>query len=167
MKAWFLKGDTIVQKMIQAWTGPHSHMEIQFSNGTFVSSTTHDGPRFATFEQLASQDLNDWDVIDIPCTPEDEAIVRNLAHMIVAGLSGEKQSYDFADILLGFLKPLPVTVVSPDKWICSEVSTYICQSIGLFLGFVPQQLSPHAAYLILQAELPVWQAKRWHATESA
>lgn len=164
MQAWFLKADNEAwEKVIQTVTGPHAHMELMFSDGQFFSSTTELGPRFTTFAGLFSQNMDDWDVIDIPATAQDEIIVRALAEMIIHGLSGEKPVYGKETIALDFL-PIPITRQSPNEWICSESCVYVLQSIGLYMGYIAQQLAPHPAYVILQKELPVWQQLRFQET---
>jgi len=161
IKVWFLKAsDQAWEVAIEAATGPHCHMEIQFSDQLFYSSTNDLGPRFTTLNNLFDTDINKWDIIDIPTTVDDEKIVRSLAEMITKGLDKDKPVYGINHIILDFL-PIPLSFNTPNDWICSQLCVYICQSIGLFMGFIPQQISPHEAYEILNKELPIWQTLRF------
>jgi hypothetical protein len=153
---WFLKAnDQLWEKGIMLVEGPHAHTEIQFSDGKFFSSTTELGPRFCDRKDLYDPDDKEWDIIEIPCTSDDERFVRSLAEMICKGLTGKAPGYGFNHIALDFL-PIPISLSSPDKWICSESCVYVLQAIGLFMGWIPQQTSPHDAFKILTSELQNW-----------
>ena len=165
MKGWFLKADNqLWEKAVEFAAGPHAHMELQFSDGIFFSSTLDLGPRFTTLDKLTDTDVSHWDVVEIEgATLQDEATVRILAEMIAqGGLQGRPQTYSLKNIFLDFL-PAPIDTQTPNQWICSQACTYVLQSIGLFLGYIPQELSPDAAYQILKAEFPAWGALRFRA----
>lgn len=167
MKAWFLKDDSqLWEKVIETFEGDHAHMELQFSDGLFFSSTTDDGPRFCTFDKTCDPDATHWDVIEIPITSQDEAIVRALAEMVCVGTSGKDQVYGWDHILGGFL-PVALDQDSPNTWICSGSCVYVCQSVGLFMGYFPQRVSPHDAYKILMNPeyFLKWEALRFKAIE--
>jgi hypothetical protein len=164
MQMWFLKAsDQLWEKGIEFVTGGHAHCEVKFSDGKFFSSTQALGPRFCDHQDLFDTDDSQYDIIDIPCTQQDERTVRALAEMIIHGLTGDKPEYGTKTILLSFL-PVPIIRQAPSEWICSESCVYVLQSIGLFMGYVAKGICPHVAYVILKDEISVWQKLRWQET---
>lgn len=131
-------------KIIQWYTfGPYCHVEIVFSNGLCFSSSEDDnGTRFKTIDLVPE----DWDVVDVPCDPEEEADAYQFC------LGEQNSRYDWRGIMFSFL-PIPIGWQSADKWFCSEIVAAALQEAGFLRGYTPAALSPNQLYKKLVKEL--------------
>ena len=136
------------------WRGPHCHVELQFSDGKYFSSREEDnGP---SFKPQIDMEPGGWDFITIPCTPEQEKVVRAQSELIAAGgVFLVKPKYGWSKIFTAFL-PVPIMVENGHVWICSEAVAASIQSIGLLLGYAAQGLSPDRMFQTLSAEISAW-----------
>lgn len=145
MKVIFKKnGKSIFAKIIRVWTlSKYSHVELVFSDGmAFSSDEADNGTRYKKI------DINDtdWDVLNIPCTPEQERYVRDFCD------EENGLKYDKIGICFSFL-PIPIGWQSANKWFCSEFCTAAVQRIGYLVGYTPARISPKKMFKFLSKEL--------------
>jgi hypothetical protein len=138
------KSDSIYSKIIRLWTwGPFSHTELVFSDGRTFSSDERDGGTRWTTRSL---DRDEWDILEVPCSAEDEQRVAAFCH------SEENCRYDMVGIGFSFL-PVPIGWQSSTKWFCSEICVAALQQIGFLVGYTPSRISPNQLYKLLKKEL--------------
>ena len=164
MKSWYFKGSKdLWEKVIEFWTGEHCHEELEILPGLFFSSTTEDGgPRFTTFDKLVSRNMNDWTVVDIPCTDADALIVLKHAKMQV---NQNPKQYNMNGLMTNFLKPQPIVIEHPDSAFCSQACIEAKQSIGLHMHMGALMDCPQESYIHLVKELPIWGPARFKVNE--
>ena len=110
----------------------YCHVEIRFSDGMCFSSSFPDG---GTRLKKLDVEPTQWDVLTIPTTPEQEAIVRDWCKTQV-GLP-----YDMLGMLCIFL---PGDVHTPGAWYCSNVCATALNKIDVHR--YPLKLSPGQMY---------------------
>lgn len=139
MKLWFRRSDgTALAERIAQRDPPHcyTHVELQFDDGSFYSSTTfgkYTGTRFAWLDPKPEQ----WDSVEIPLSPTDERLVRNFC------IENDGEKYDFSGVA-AFVTWMAHE--DPDKWFCSEVCTAALQVVGLFTDLEPCKTTPNRLY---------------------
>lgn len=129
MKIAFKKGITPWDWAIRLFSGgSYSHCEIIFSDGYFFSARPFSRVSY-THRRITSR----WDVIDIPCTIEEEEAIRKWC-------DGELGcGYDW----LGILRFLFDEVrPSDNRWFCSE----ICAAVLRNMGRLPKSTTPHTLH---------------------
>ena len=147
-----------------------AHTELCFDRldipEPFFSSTLDTGPRFATFEQLTSQDPADWLITDLGVSIEDEDLVYKASQMILqqAAIYGSAPTYNEEGIARNFL-PEPLIKQNPKEYFCSQVVVTACQCIGLFQNMVAALMSPGNVKDWLDAYLLKWQELRFRVNE--
>jgi hypothetical protein len=143
--------------------GGFSHAEIVFSDGVSFSSTQRDdlgigkagGTRYKTIDYDANPDR--WLLIEIPCTPEEEAVVRSFCDSELGC------GYDYAGCVRFVL---PFWKAHDTEWFCSEVVVAALQHLWktkkhLSWGFFvrtyglrkvrPERVSPNRLFDLLGA----------------
>jgi len=132
MKVAFLKGDGILDRLIQLWTwSKYSHCELIFSDDrTFGTSLSFP---FQT-EFCKRPHLWFWDIVEVNIPPEKEALIRKFCE----GQVGKQ--YDWKAIF--FSQILPFRADNPKKWICSEVTTAAFRAAGYLTKHKPCAVSP-------------------------
>jgi hypothetical protein len=166
MKIWLYKGNALWAVVIEAWTGKYAHIELEIKPGLFFSSTLEDGPRICSFEQLVSQDMNDWDIVDLGTVEGDNEIVWKAAQMMYNAdmIYGVKLSYNKEGIAKNFL-PVQLVEQNPTQDFCSQVVATVTSAIGLFLNMVMAEMSPSDCGEWLAKYLGKWQALRFKINE--
>jgi len=111
-KAW-VAGD-FKDKVVSLWTmGPFSHCELIFSDGVCFSSSWREdgvGVRYKKIKFLP----NRWDVIEVPTTETQEAIIRCWCDKRVE----ERARYDWWGIVQFVI---PFIKQRDEDWYCSEI----------------------------------------------
>ena len=119
-----------------------SHSEIQFSDGKCATALTGSG---IVLRQI-TVDPADWYVIDIPCTPEEEAQVRQFF------IDADGDGYDWLGII--FAQVLGWNWSSKHNWTCSEACATALRRKFPALGRVPAAcVDPAALAVMLQHEV--------------
>jgi hypothetical protein len=130
----------VFSSLIRLWTrSKYDHCELLLSGRTLVGATSVDGVRIKILEEDLPTGL--WDVLDIPITPVQDALIYQWA-------TGEVGChYDWLGIF--FCQVLPIGRQSNDEWFCSEFCSAAVQQIGLLQGVKPYKQSPGKLYHLL------------------
>jgi len=138
------KPRSIYAHIIRLWTfGKYSHSEIVFSDGKCFSSDEADGG--TRFKDMAMS-ADDWDLLAIPCSSQQEKRVRAFCE------EEDDLKYDKVGIGFSFL-PIPIGWQSANRWFCSELCVAALQQIGFLTGYTPASISPNKLYKLLKKEL--------------
>jgi hypothetical protein len=168
VKIWLYKGNALWALVIEAWTGKYAHIELEIKPGLFFSSTIETGPRICSFEQLVSQNMDDWDVVDLGTIEADNEIVWKAAQMMLNAdqIYGVKLSYNKEGIAKNFL-PVPLVDQNPTQDFCSQSVATVTSAIQLFMNMVMAEMSPSNCGEWLAKYLSKWQALRFKINEGA
>jgi hypothetical protein len=133
MKIAFLKGTSIVDRLIQLWTlSKYSHCEMIFSDHTSFG-TSLELP-FKTVMSYKTYDPMYWDVVEVNIPAFKEQIIKDFCMTQIG------KSYDWKAIFFSMI--LPLRQDSSDKWICSEVCTAGFQRAGYFNDIKACRVNP-------------------------
>jgi hypothetical protein len=144
----------LFDKIIQWRSGKYIHEELLFSDG-WAFSSRETGPAFVR-EETIDFHPDFWDFVRIDCSASQEALVRHQAQNIVdGGFTGVKPVYGWGKDLLGFA-PVPIMAQLPHQYFCSESCCIAKQTLGFYLGYCIEGLSPWKSYQLTVNELPMW-----------
>lgn len=146
MKAIFWIGKSgIFGRLIRFFKGTgSSHVELMFSNGYAGTSDMEKGG--IVYYKIDFKP-EDWYVVDIPCTTEEEAIVRKFFEVDEVGCGYDKLGIIFCQVF-------PWGIHSKTNWFCSEACTSALSRILYFLkGVKPYQVDPGELLDILKENL--------------
>lgn len=143
MKIAFYKASgTLFDKLIRFWTsGPYSHCELVFSNGTWFSSSPRDG---GCRWKIIGEDYSKWDFIDIDITEDQENTLKAFCQR------EDGKGYDWLWIFL--TQFLPLNLQDRNKWGCSELVTAALQVIGLLTGVRALSVHPNKLWKLLRSK---------------
>jgi len=139
MKVAFQKNPTsILDKLICWWTkSPYFHCVLNFSDGVSYSAL----PSTDTTQFYLIKFDENWDVVDIPMSAEQEANVRAFCQAELGC------KYDFIGIF--FSQIISWAVEDAARWFCSEVCLRALQQAELYIGVHPCQYSPGKLYQLV------------------
>ncbi len=142
MKFAFSKnGVGIFSRLICLWTwSKYHHVEAIFSDGTTFGAL-QDGDMSTNYQIGKVYDPHYWDFIEVPCTKEQEEIIRKWCDSEVSC------KYDWNGIILSQI--LGLRRSDANKWFCSEICTAMLQKIGYFVNIIPCTISPKKFYNLL------------------
>lgn len=122
----------------------YTHCEIRFNDGYCGTSDAPKGG--VVYYYMGQVNTNDWDVITIPCTSEEEIAIRKI-------FTEEELNcgYDWLGIIL--CQIFPWGRQHSQKWFCSEICTYALQKIKSCQAVCclkPYQIHPGKLFDILK-----------------
>jgi hypothetical protein len=131
-------GDISDKTVAWATWGRYSHVELQFSDDMCFSASWRDGG--TRFKQITI-DPTHWDILDVPTTPEQEAVIRNFCAERIG------VPYDWIGAVSVLL---PINLQDPVKWYCSEICAAALRSCVMRF---PEKLSPSRMYKLTVKQL--------------
>ena len=139
MKIAFYKksgpGATFVDKLVCWWTkGDYSHVELIINDNVFYSCAPRD--TVVRYKEI-NPNVKNWDIFNLTIPLDENKMRKNMDNQI-----GKK--YDWLGIFFGQIFNYK-KIHNPDRWICSELCSFILDKGGMtipddFITYSPKKL---------------------------